>query len=136
MDASVWDTRYAASDLVWSAGPNEFVASYCADLAPGRSLDLAAGEGRNALWLAEQGWDSTAVDFSPVAIEKLKKIAAHRSISVTAVVADLVEYQPTRGSYDLIALIYFHVEPPLVGAGRCPLRRRAGSGRPTPHRWP
>ena len=55
MDAHDWDERYAASDLVWSAEPNRFVAEELADLPPGRALDLAAGEGRNAIWLARRG---------------------------------------------------------------------------------
>ena len=69
-----WDDRYAASELVWSAGPNLFVEELCRDLAPGRSIDLAAGEGRNAVWLAEQGWDSTAVDFSAVGLAKAEEM--------------------------------------------------------------
>lgn len=121
MDPSLWDDRYRASELVWSAGPNQFVATYCADLAPGRSLDLAAGEGRNAVWLAEQGWDSTAVDFSGVAIAKAREIAAHREVELTGVVADLADYVPEPGSYDLVALIYFHVPTDLwqTVIGRC-----------------
>ena len=64
MDARAWDERYAASELVWSATPNRFVEAELAELAPGRAVDLAAGEGRNALWLADRGWHVTAVDFS------------------------------------------------------------------------
>ena len=56
MDAEDWDERYAAQRLVWSAEPNQFVAAECADLPPGRAVDLAAGEGRNAIWLARRGW--------------------------------------------------------------------------------
>ena len=52
MDAKAWDARYAATELVWSLTPNQFVAAELADLPPGRALDLAAGEGRNAIWLA------------------------------------------------------------------------------------
>ncbi len=70
MDASAWDERYAATERVWSAGPNQFVEKELADLDPGRALDLACGEGRNATWLAERGWEVTAMDFSPVAVEK------------------------------------------------------------------
>ncbi|MEL0282956.1 MAG: SAM-dependent methyltransferase, partial [Ilumatobacter sp.] len=62
MDAAGWDERYAGTDLVWSAGPNVFIEEICAGLEPGSALDLAAGEGRNAVWLAERGWDVTAVD--------------------------------------------------------------------------
>ena len=83
MDASDWDDRYRDQELVWSAGPNQFVEAICSPLPPGRSLDLAAGEGRNALWLAERGWDSTAVDFSAVAIEKAKAIASRRGVTLT-----------------------------------------------------
>ena len=56
MDANAWDERYAATELVWSAGPNQFVEHEVADLPPGRALDLACGEGRNARWLADRGW--------------------------------------------------------------------------------
>ncbi len=70
MDSRAWDERYAASELVWSSTPNQFVAAEVADLTPGRALDLAAGEGRNALWLAERGWQVTAVDFSLVGLDK------------------------------------------------------------------
>ncbi|MBQ0897960.1 class I SAM-dependent methyltransferase, partial [Micromonospora sp. U56] len=69
MDSSEWDARYAAStELVWTAEPNRFVVEAAADLPPGEALDLAAGEGRNAVWLAGRGWRVTAVDFSPVAV--------------------------------------------------------------------
>ena len=74
MDASAWDERYAAAELVWSAGPNQFVESELADLPPGRALDLACGEGRNARWLAERGWQVTAMDFSSVAVAKARSL--------------------------------------------------------------
>ena len=69
MDAGAWDERYAATGMVWSTGPNQFVERELQELPPGRALDLACGEGRNARWLAKRGWQVTAVDFSPVAIE-------------------------------------------------------------------
>ena len=75
MDAKAWDERYAAAELVWSVEPNQFVARECADLPPGRALDLAAGEGRNAIWLARRGWAVTAVDFSRVALDKGRRLA-------------------------------------------------------------
>src|SRR2546423_14644926 len=65
VDADGWDQRYAGADLVWSAGPNRFVAEELADRPPGRVLDLASGEGRNALWLAARGWQGAAVGLSP-----------------------------------------------------------------------
>lgn len=81
MDASAWDARYAATELVWSAGPNQFVAAECADLEPGLAVDLAAGEGRNAIWLAQQGWDVTAVDFSQVGLDKGARLAAEVGVA-------------------------------------------------------
>lgn len=73
MRAADWDARYAAEDRVWSAGPNVFVEEICAALPPGRALDVAGGEGRNALWLADRGWEATVADFSAVALQR----AAH-----------------------------------------------------------
>ena len=64
MDAKDWDERYAATDLVWSAEPNRFVAELISSLTPGTAIDIAAGEGRNAIWLAQQGWTVTATDIS------------------------------------------------------------------------
>lgn len=81
MDAEAWDARYGATELVWSATPNQFVERECADLEPGRAVDLAAGEGRNAIWLARRGWQVSAVDFSAVAIEKGRRLAADTEVS-------------------------------------------------------
>jgi SAM-dependent methyltransferase len=109
MDASDWDDRYRDQELVWSAGPNRFVESICAPLPPGRSIDLAAGEGRNALWLAERGWDSTAVDFSDIAIGKALAIAERRGVRLSTEVADLNVYMPKAAAYDLVLVAYLQL---------------------------
>jgi SAM-dependent methyltransferase len=70
VDAEGWDDRYRSSELVWGIAPNRWVEQELAGLPAGRALDVACGEGRNALWLASLGWQVTAVDFSPVALEK------------------------------------------------------------------
>src|SRR6476469_7102782 len=70
MDRRMWDARYAATESLWTFEPNRFLVRETEGLAPGRALDLACGEGRNALWLAARGWQVTAVDFSAVALEK------------------------------------------------------------------
>ncbi len=92
MDAGAWDARYAGAELVWSAGPNVWVRELCAPMPPGVALDVAAGEGRNALWLVEQGWSVVAADFSAVGVERMTEIADHRLAqrrsAFTAVVAD------------------------------------------------
>ena len=66
MDQSQWDELYAGTELVWTAEANRFVVEELAGLTAGRALDLGTGEGRNAIWLAERGWQVTAVDFSAV----------------------------------------------------------------------
>jgi SAM-dependent methyltransferase len=106
MDAHAWDARYADSDLVWSAEPNQFIARECADLAPGTALDLAAGEGRNAIWLARQGWDVTAVDFSQVALDKGARVAG--DTPVRWVCADATRWQADP-AYDLVVLAYLQL---------------------------
>lgn len=108
MDADDWDERYAASELVWSARPNVFVAEACADLPPGRALDLAAGEGRNALWLAHRGWSVTALDFSPVALDKGRRLAG--DTAVEWVLADATTWRPPAGTaYDLVVVAYLQL---------------------------
>jgi SAM-dependent methyltransferase len=111
MDADSWDRRYAETDLVWSAGPNQFVAAELADLPPGTAVDLAAGEGRNALWLAGLGWQVTAVDFAAVALDKGRRLAAARDLTVEWVRADLAAYEPPVS--DLVLIAYLHVPPAL-----------------------
>lgn len=106
MDAAAWDERYAASELVWSAEPNVFVAGELADLAPGRALDLAAGEGRNAIWLARRGWDVTAADFSQVALDKGARLAG--GTAVRWVCADATRWDEP-SAYDLVVVAYLQL---------------------------
>ena len=124
MDAGAWDERYAASELVWSREPNQFVAAELADLPPGTAVDLAAGEGRNAIWLASRGWSATAVDFSQVALDKGARLAA--DLDVTWVCADATTWQPPR-PVDLVVMAYFQV--PAHDRRRAG-RRAAGMLRP------
>jgi SAM-dependent methyltransferase len=121
MDAQSWDRRYAETDLVWSADPNRFVADELTGLSPGTAVDLAAGEGRNALWLASLGWRVTAVDFSAVALDKGRAIARARGLDVQWVHADLADYVPP--AVDLVLVAYLHVPPALWE----PVLRRAAA---------
>ena len=115
MAASDWDRRYGGADLVWSAEPNVWVRELCGAMAPGRALDIAAGEGRNALWLVEQGWDAVATAFSPVAVARMVEIADRRlgarRGSFTALVADATEPVPGATASDLVLLVYLHLPP-------------------------
>lgn len=106
MDVEQWDERYAASDRVWSVEPNAFVVSLTDDLAPGTAIDLAAGEGRNALWLARRGWKVTAVDFSSVAVERGRKQPG--AAAVQWHVADVTTYEPDH-LFDLVLVCYLHL---------------------------
>ena len=107
MDAAGWDTRYAASERVWSVGPNQFVERSLTDLPLGRAVDLAAGEGRNAVWLASRGWDVTAVDFSQVALDRGRETAP--DAGVTWVCADVLRWEPGPERYDLAVLAYLQL---------------------------
>jgi SAM-dependent methyltransferase len=104
-----WDRRYAEKELLWSAEPNRFLVAEVATLEPGRALDLACGEGRNALWLAELGWRVTAVDFSPVAIDKARARAAREGQDVEFLCADLLEYEPEPSAFDLVLVLYLQL---------------------------
>jgi 2-polyprenyl-3-methyl-5-hydroxy-6-metoxy-1,4-benzoquinol methylase len=104
-----WDARYAAVENLWAAKPNRFLVAETGDLAPGRALDLACGEGQNAIWLASLGWAVTAVDYSDVAIAKAKARAEHDGVRVDFLSADLVEYEPERSGYDLVTILYLHI---------------------------
>ncbi len=109
MDAQAWDERYAASELVWSAGPNQFVAAELADLPPGRALDLAAGEGRNAIWLAQRGWEVTASDFSRVALDKGRRLAGDLDDSALRWVCADATTWAERAAYDLVVMAYLQL---------------------------
>lgn len=111
MESSQWDARYEASELVWSAEPNRFLVEEVSGMQPGRALDIAAGEGRNAIWLATGGWSVTAVDFSPVGVGKAIKISRNQGVDIDWVVADLNRYQPAAGAFDLVIVFYLHLPP-------------------------
>lgn len=110
MDAAAWDERYRGAELVWAAEPNRFVEQELAGLEPtGRALDLAAGEGRNAVWLAELGWEVDAVDFSAVALEKAGRLAAERGARLRTVCADLTAWAAAEATYDLALIAYLQL---------------------------
>jgi SAM-dependent methyltransferase len=116
VDAAAWDERYAASELVWSAGPNAFVVeqvvAHLSDRVPGRAIDLAGGEGRNAIWLAEQGWQAELVEFSPVALEKAAAIAHSRDVTLTTTLADVTaESDIAPADFVLVCYLQLPSEP-------------------------
>lgn len=109
MDSATWDRRYAGSDLVWTSQANRFLVAETAGLRPERAIDLACGEGRNAVWLAERGWQVTGVDFSAVGLEKARRLAEERGAAVEWVEADLLDYRLEPQSFDLVMILYLQV---------------------------
>lgn len=109
MDRDEWNQRYDTTDMVWTANPNQTFVGEVESLPPGRALDIAAGEGRNAVWLAQRGWQVTAVDFADVALDKARQLAEANDVEITTIVDDVVEYVPEPGGFDLVAVIYLHI---------------------------
>jgi len=106
-----WNQRYATRELIWTAEANRFVAEEVSTLNPGRALDLAAGEGRNAVWLAERDWQVRAVDLSDVAIGKARQLATSRNVAdrIDFQATDLRDFEPEAASFDLVMLIYLQL---------------------------
>jgi 2-polyprenyl-3-methyl-5-hydroxy-6-metoxy-1,4-benzoquinol methylase len=114
-DREEWNRRYADRELLWTARPNRFLVAEVEGLSPGRALDVACGEGRNAVWLAERGWEVTAVDFSDVALRKARLLADSRGVAVKWVHADLTEYTPEPRAFELVIVLYLQLPQPSRG---------------------
>jgi SAM-dependent methyltransferase len=106
MRAEDWDERYAERQQ-WSAEPNAQIAELLADLPPGDAVDLAAGEGRHALWLTGLGWRVTAVDFSDLGLARGR--AQPGADRVTWVTADVTTWSAEPASLDLVLVAYLHL---------------------------
>jgi SAM-dependent methyltransferase len=108
-----WDDRYRSATSIWSGHANPVLVRHAQDLAPGTALDVGAGEGGDAIWLATLGWEVTAVDLSPVALER----AAAKAVTVGAEVAariswrhaDALEWDPAPAQYDLVTAQFLHL---------------------------
>ena len=94
MTSRQWDERYSGDELVWTSTPNQFLVAEAVELPSGRAVDLACGEGRNSIWLAEQGWTVTGVDFSPVGLAKAKRFADLWGVEVTWVESAMEVWEP------------------------------------------
>lgn len=93
---------------MWSGEPNQFVSGYLGDIPPGDAIDLGAGEGRNAVWLAQRGWDVTAVDFSAVGLAKARRMAFDAQVELATVAMDVESFRPSR-PVDLVLLSYLQL---------------------------
>jgi SAM-dependent methyltransferase len=108
MDREGWNRKYLGAPLLWSEEPNRYLVEEVAELPPGRALDLGSGEGRNAIWLAEHGWQVTGVEFADVALERARRIAADRGVTINWIQANVLQWHAEPASFDLVLLIYLH----------------------------
>ncbi len=111
-----WDRRYGAHEHVWSGRPNPRLVEHVSALTPGRALDVGCGEGADAVWLAERGWTVTAVDISPVGLER----AAGHAREAGSTISERITWQHSDlfapdtkpfGAYELVTSQYLHMPP-------------------------
>jgi SAM-dependent methyltransferase len=125
MSSTFWDERFSGDDLAYGLSPNEFLASM-ADRLPksGNALDIGAGEGRNALFLASRGLSVLAVDQSTVGMQKAERLAHARGLTLRTRVVDLKDFDADPDSFDVVSSIYVHLPQPL----RAAVHRRGRTG--------
>jgi SAM-dependent methyltransferase len=121
-----WETRYAAAEYAFGKAPNYFLAS-CKPLLPrsGRVLAVADGEGRNGVWLAEQGLDVVSIDFSPSAQQKARSLAAERGVTVDFRQVDVHGWDYPRDAFDIVVEIFTQFSSPAERALKWAGMRRA-----------
>lgn len=127
---SIWNQRYAGEEYHFGTEPNAFLVSQHPLLKPGMScLAVADGEGRNGVWLAQQGLDVLSVDASPVALDKAQRLADERGVNVRFELADLLQWEWGEERYDVVAGIFIQFVPPAQrGAMFAGIRRSLKPG--------
>jgi len=106
-DRERWDARYTGRSATVESEPPEWLVRHTTELPPGRALDLACGLGTTAIWLAERGWQVTAVDISPIGLETARTAADRRGVSVEWIAADLDDWAPALAAFDLVTVFRF-----------------------------
>lgn len=109
----MWNERFGSTEYVFGLEPNDFLREQATKLPRGRVLSLGEGEGRNAVWLATQGFDVWSVDLSPVGVDKTLKLAESHGVTVHASVGDLADYVIEPTTWDVIISIFAHTPPPI-----------------------
>ncbi|MBW8330192.1 MAG: class I SAM-dependent methyltransferase [Thiobacillus sp.] len=113
MSSGFWNDRFATDEYIFGTAPNVFLASQAALIRPGmRALAVADGEGRNGVWLAERGAQVHAIDFSSAALEKARKLASERGVTLDIEQADVLNWDWQEAAYDLVAAIFIQFAPP------------------------
>jgi len=142
-DQKRWDERFGKKDFSLGKEPNPFLKKHIRLLPKGKALDIAAGEGRNAVFLAQHGFEVDAVDISEMGLKKAQKLAKGKRVKINTFLVDLDQYQIEKERYDLIVNFYFlkrrliqRIKKGLKKGGRVifetyPLEHRAlGTGGP------
>ena len=111
MDKAFWDQKYSATEYVYTKDVNRFVKESCSDLAPGKMIDLAGGEGRNTVFFAEKGWQAENVDLSSVGLEKCVALAKERGVSdrVVTTNASALDFVSKLAPVDLGVCAYLQI---------------------------
>ncbi len=112
----MWDKRYSSEEYVYGKQPNDFLVSVIDEIPRGKVLCLAEGEGRNAVYLAMQGYDVLAVDSSSVGLAKAQKLADEQGVVIQTQQADLADFEIAPNDWDAIVSIFCHV-PPAIRTG-------------------
>jgi SAM-dependent methyltransferase len=113
-DKTFWDNRYADAPSIWSGRPNPHLVSDVTALSPGSALDLGSGEGGDAIWLVEHGWQVTAVDISQVALDRARTAAGDHAARIVFEQHDVLEWIPEPNAFDLVSMQYMHLPTPQM----------------------
>lgn len=113
MSGMNWDERYSETEFAYGTRPNDFLVEVTALIPEGRVLCICEGEGRNAVYLAEQGYAVTAVDASAVGMAKAQRLAQERGVTIETVVSDLGEFDIPADTFDAVVSIFCHVPQDL-----------------------
>ena len=111
MDKAFWDSKYSVDEYVYTKDVNRFVKEHLSDLAPGKMIDLAGGEGRNAVFFAEKGWQAENIDLSPVGLVKCEKLAKEREVQelVLTTNASALDFESKLAPVDLGVIAYLQI---------------------------
>jgi len=109
----MWDERYNQAEYAYGKNPNDFLAENIKHLPKGKVLCLADGEGRNSVYLAEQGYEVTAVDASASGMQKARLLADERAVNMNVIVSDLADFEIEENSWDGVVSIFCHLPPDL-----------------------
>ncbi len=108
-----WEERFSSEDYVYGKEPNEFFKESISKLKPGKILLPAEGEGRNAVFAAQSGWNVDAFDWSNAAKKKADALALETGVEINYTVNDIAEFEPAEASYDAVGLVFVHLEPEM-----------------------